>query len=267
MTKNIIIIILSFISSYSFSQSDTTKKSNFNLDFGADLMSRYVWRGTQYGGNSPSIQPSLTLSYKNFEIGAWGAYSTGGVNSSQEMDLFLTYSFLHNMFTFITTDYFFPSNSSPYNYYNYGNQTGHVLETGLTFNGNTKIPITFSAYVNVLGADAPTIGDNPADTSTFNKKTGIQHSNYFELGYSNTIRNTSVNLFVGFTLSTPKKADNTIGYIGETGWYGNKSGIVNVGISASKSQKVTKDYSIPISVSLITNPQSEKVFLVFGISF
>jgi len=42
---------------------------------------------------------------------------------------------------------------------------------------------------------------------------------------------------------------------------------VNMGIGSSKNITVTGNYSIPVSASLITNPQSKGVRLVFGISF
>jgi len=261
-----VILLLIFISSISLAQTDSTK-SNFDLSIGADIMSRYIWRGTEFGGGSPSIQPSLALSFKNLEIGVWGAYSTGGINASQEVDLYLDYTFLNDMITVIFTDYYFPSDTANYNYFGYDKKTGHIGELGLMFNGTEKIPISFSAYVNLFGNDAQTLGDNPNDTTTFNLNTGIQYSNYFELAYNNTIKNIDLSIFLGFTFSNPKEKDTNSGFIGEAGFYGNEPGIVNLGITASKSIKITDSYSLPITASLITNPQAKKIFLVFGISF
>ena len=224
LLQKIIIANFILVSSFSYGQNDATKrdtsKTNLSFDFGADLMSRYVWRGSQLGGNSPSIQPSISLAYKNLEIGAWGAYSLGGVNPYQEMDLHLSYTFLDEMFSGVVTDYYFPTEGTDYNYFTYDNETGHVIETGLSFNGTDKIPISFSAFVNVYGNEAATIGNNQNDTSTFNKKTGIQYSNYFELGYRSTIKEVEFSAFMGFTLNSPKKPDSKTGYIGEYGWYG-----------------------------------------------
>ncbi len=261
----IITVFINLVSNQAFAQDSTAIK--LNIKAGADIVSRYVWRGTQYGGNSPSVQPSITLNYNNFEIGAWGAYSVGGINTSQEMDLHISYTFLKDMFTATVTDYFFPDNSINYNYFNYGKTTSHVYEAGLSFNGTGQIPLSFSAYVNFYGADAPTIGSNPADTTTFNQKIGIQYSNYFEIDYSNSLNKIDYNIFIGFTLNSPKKADPNTGYIGESGFYGNGPGVVNLGITTSKPIKISNDFSLPVSVSLITNPQARKVFLTFGISF
>ena len=238
------------------------------IDLSCDIMSRYVWRGSQFGGNSPSIQPGIELNYKNFTLGTWGAYSTGGVHASQELDLYLSANFIKDLFTVIVTDYYFPSDTANYDYLGYDSKTGHVLEGGLIFNGTKKIPITFSAYINFYGHDAEHIGDNPSDTTTFNKETGIQYSNYFELGYSNTLAgDIDFNAFVGFTLSNPKAADPTTGYIGEAGFYGDAPGIVNIGLTVSKGIKITKSYSLPITASFIINPNAKRVYLVFGLSF
>ena len=44
-----------------------------SVDLGADIMSRYVWRGTDFG-NSAAIQPGLSYSKEGFTVGAWGAW-------------------------------------------------------------------------------------------------------------------------------------------------------------------------------------------------
>jgi len=242
--------------------------SNRIIDLGCDLMSRYVWRGTQFGGNSPSIQPSIELNYKNFTLGTWGAYSTGGVHASQELDLYLSANFFKDMFTVTVTDYYFPSDTANYNFLGYDSKTGHVLEGGLIFNGTNKIPVTFSAYVNFYGNDAKKIGNNPSDTTTFNKETGLQYSNYFELGYTKSLKGeVELNAFLGFTLNSPKAAQASTGYIGESGFYADSPGIVNIGLTVSKGINITKLYALPISASLIFNPNAKRAYLVFGLSF
>ena len=269
MKKNsiskLITITLVLFSIFVYGQEEKAT-SSLKVNAGADLVSRYVWRGIQLGGNSPNIQPSISLNYNNLEIGAWGAYSLGGVSASQEMDLYVSYA-LSDMFSCVLTDYYFPDESSDYRYFKYGEGTGHVLEAGLSFNGTEKIPLNLSAYMNFYGGDASTIGSESSDSLTFNKVTGIQYSNYFELGYAKTISGLDCNLFMGFTLSNPKVADTKTGFLGETGFYGDGAGIINVGISAQKSLQISNKYTLPITASLITNPQAEKVYFVFGFSF
>jgi len=55
-----------------------------DVGIGADLVSRYVWRGTDFG-NSAAIQPSISYTSGSVEIGAWSSWSlTGDTRSNQE---------------------------------------------------------------------------------------------------------------------------------------------------------------------------------------
>lgn len=63
-----------------------------SFSLGADVVSRYVWRGTDFG-ESISIQPALTYTHGGFSIGSWASYaadpSSAGVN---EHDLWLSFA-------------------------------------------------------------------------------------------------------------------------------------------------------------------------------
>ena len=41
-----------------------------DVGFGADMVSRYVWRGTDFG-NAVSVQPGMSYSTVSVEVGAW----------------------------------------------------------------------------------------------------------------------------------------------------------------------------------------------------
>jgi len=258
----LLLLLFVGINSYSFGQ-----KENPKLNFSADVMSRYIWRGSQFGGNSPSLQPSVNLSWNGLELGAWGAYSLGGTNNAQEFDLYLSYTFLNDLMSLTVTDYYFPVEGDDYNYFEFNhNQTGHVLESTINFNGNDKIPFEFLLAVNFWGADAATIG-NTAANADFNQKTGIQYSTYAELSYNHSMSNdVDFNAFLGVNLSDPQAANPNNGYNGESGYYGSKSGIVNLGCTLTKEIAVNEKFSLPVSASIITNPVDRKVFFVFGFS-
>jgi hypothetical protein len=231
------------------------------VTFGCDLMSRYVWRGLDLGGASPSVQPSLKLglcskdSSHAITLGFWGAYTTGPT-ANQEADLYLSYTY-NNMLSLSVTDYFFPDlNQGIRNdYFEYRpDSTGHVYEGVLSFNGTKKIPVTFLFAMNFYGNDARKIN---SDSSTGD----IVMSKYLELGYKKTIRGTDLNVFLGFALDDPKEK------LGATGYYLNeKPGIINVGIKASGKVKITDDYSLPLQCSVVSNPELNKIYMVFGIS-
>ncbi len=199
---------------------------------GADIMSRYVWRGLDYGA-APSIQPTLEFSTGGFAIGAWGAYATSfsRANESgiQEMDLYVSYT-IADIVTVGFTDYFFPRESDyNYDYFDYGSDTtAHVIEGMVSFNGLNNLPLTLTLGYNLL---------NDASNSL-----------YVELGYSFS----SLDLFLG--------AGNGL-YTGEGGF-----GLVNLGISAGKEIAITENFSLPVSAALICNPDARQIHLVFGIS-
>jgi hypothetical protein len=248
--KILFFLTLTFWLTNSFTSVSAQEKTcKSKLDISADIMSRYIWRGINLGGSSPSIQPTLEYNCGNLAIGAWGAYSFGHAITSQEADLYAGYT-IADMVNITATDYFLPNEDTlPNHYFNYKkDETGHVFELSAKFLGTEKIPFSLMVATNVYGSDAKkSNGDN-------------QFSTYIELGYSCKVKETECSAFLGFTPTKPDKSK------GETGYYGEGPGVINLGITATKDIKITDSFSLPVSTSLITNPQAENIFLVFGIS-
>ena len=254
--------VIFLISGQVFCQDSLKYKAD--IQFGADLMSRYLWRGLDVGGGVPAIQPTVKFNVGNpnhqFSLSAWGSYPLStGVN--QEIDLTAAYT-CHNMLTFMVCDYFFPGlNTGPKDkYFSYRqDSTGHVFEGCVMFNGTEKIPFTLMVATNFYGNDARKM--KQTGDSVF-VEDGLQYSTYIELGYKARIRGIDVNAFIGGTINNPDESRH------ETGYYLNdKAGITNLGLKVSKGIPVTDRYSIPVQASLIVNPMQNKVYLVFGLSF
>jgi len=236
------------------------------LNLGADIMSRYIWRGFDYG-NSPAIQPNLYFSWRGLNIGFWGSYSFTSyknmysntvavdMGNYSEMDTYISYTF--KWFTLMCFDFFVPNGIDPdytgiksYQYFNFNNKTtGHGFEVSLSFAGPSAFPIKFFGGTIVYGCDKAmdSLGfyANP-DKNNF--------STYLELSFPVSFRKIDLNFFAG---GTPFGGS----------WYGPKAGFTNVGLTAKKAIPITKTYCLPIQASLIVNPNTQKVFLVFGISF
>jgi len=236
-------------------------QDNSPVQLGADLMSRYIWRGVNLGGNSPSIQPSLKLNLAtkdNFHaltIGAWGAFSVSEL-SFQEADLYLTYTF-KEMIGLTVTDYYFPSDvtSARNNYFNYdAATTGHVFEGAINFNGTVKIPFTFMFAMNFYGADKRRVNEDGTSGNIF-------FSKYAELGYKNSIKGVDLNAFIGAALDNPDETNGEEGY-----YYNSSAGIINLGVKACKKIPITDKFQLPLQASLIFNPEAGNIFIVFGIS-
>lgn len=246
MKKRITLVVIALILFSLISQAQEKKKLPF--EFGVDLMSRYVWRG-QCLNKAPNIQPYFMYA-PNFGLkaGAWGSYSVTG--DYAEVDVFLSYGIKGISFT--ATDYFTMNESAPKNnYFDCKNETtGHLVEGAIGYDGPEKFPIKLVVATMFYGADKKVdqmVVDTVLSDTTYSYTN--QYSTYFEVGY--TFRN--ISLFVGLT---PME-----------GFYGDKAGIVNVGISAKKAIKITDSFSLPVQAALISNPQKQNIYLVFGFSF
>ena len=206
-----------------------------DFSFGADVQSRYVWRGIQFGGESPSLQPGVEMTAGNFAVGAWGAYSLGGDNAAQELDLYVSYA-LTDAISVSVTDYYFPEGGSGHDYLELDSElTGHVYEATLSFAGTDAFPVALTVASNVGGAS-----------------TG---STYLEASYDTN----NFTIFAGGVVGDDPAEGDDVGYYGTDG-----SGLINVGISMSKDIQLSSSFSLPVNTSLVLNPDAGNVFLTFG---
>ena len=139
-------------------------------------------------------------------------------------------------------DYYYPSAGIKWtNFNNYDDTTGagaHTLEAGLVLAGCEKFPLTVSAYMNVY---------NDAGSNV-----------YFQLDYPVCVGETPLNFFIGAAAGSEENP----------AYYGTeKFNVINLGVKASRSIKITEDYSLPVSVTFAINPRSEISYLVFGLTF
>ena len=223
LIKNSIILI--FVVILSFTSTEIKAQ-----DFGADVVSSYVWRGTQFG-TGPAVQPWFTLPEltSGLELGVWGSFplsDDGGEHASgqtYELDLYASYDF--GPFALTITNYTFPTASGVYDTASYE-----------LFDGDMEVTASAS-----LGAIGLTVG-------YFTDLEAL----YVEAG------------------TTVGGMDLAIGYgsDGDGAFYaGGDSGLVNVSLGGSKDIKITDDYSLPLFGSFIYNPDAEAAFMVVGMSF
>lgn len=170
--------------------------SNAQVDLGADLVSRYVWRGIELG-NSASIQPYLSVGFEGLEAGAWASYQVTAAGAN-ENDLYISYA--HGPVGITITDYYFPGDTSIVKFGNYADDGNHILEASVYFE---------MAGISALGA-MNFYGDD-------------DNSIYIEVGYDVYNKDDlSVGAFAGVgneAYVTNKDGD---------------MGLVNIGVSASK---------------------------------
>ena len=220
----------------------------------AELVSHYVWRGSMATGSpTPNFQPTLAYSKGNFEIGVWG--STDFQGTYKEVDPYVSLASGPLKFTF--TDYDWNFNRA--NYFNYqSNQTGHMLEGSIGYTGPASFPVSVTWNTMFFGYDKK-VKDNGDVVQAY--------STYIELGYTTG----PAAFFFGFT-----PWESYYNNYGVTAWDPNASkksfSIVNVGVTLSRSVKITDAFSLPLRATLVINPSAtynreDYLHLVFGITF
>ncbi|HNW98686.1 MAG TPA: hypothetical protein PKK00_09795 [Bacteroidales bacterium] len=226
---------------YLNAQENEKAKSKINIS--TDIVSRYIWRGLDYG-TAPSIQPTFAYLKSGFELGIWGAFNTKG--TYHEADLYAKYT-LKN-FTIACTDYFIHNETFPNNthYFKYDSKTtNHAIEGSLQYKGTEKFPISVLAAAYVYGNDRAWGYDAEKDSTLEN-----YYSSYFELGYTLKCKENTFDLFMGMTPAA--------------GAYGNTFGVVNLGVTGYRTIEFTDKFTLPVKASVIANPQASNLYFVIG---
>ncbi len=84
--KNLSLVIFTFLMTFN---AESVKAQ----DFGADVASSYVWRGTEYG-TGIAVQPWMELGSGALTGGVWGSFNQAeGTYDGNELDLWVAYDF------------------------------------------------------------------------------------------------------------------------------------------------------------------------------
>lgn len=203
---------------------------------GADIVSGYIWRGTDCGG--VSIQPSLSVGYKGLSLTAWGSV---GIDKEDTKELDLTVGYEIGGFSAAITDYWFApyAEDEQVGFFKYGaHHTQHVFEGTLAYDFG---PLALSWNTYFAGAD-------------YTKANG-------DRAYS-----TYVGISAPFKLATL----NWTAEVGFTPWegaYSDKFNVTNLTLKAAREIPVTKSFSLPVFAQLTFNPYTQGTYFVFGLSF
>lgn len=229
----LIFFLFASASTITYAQDQVSDVKPVNLSM--DLVSRFVWRGVSLS-QTPSIQPMLELKHKGFSLTAFGSYSIG-IEKFQNTNLILSYNYKN--VTVKLCDYFAPSDSvgAIHNYFNYSNKsTKHLYDAQLIIKGGERLPITFLFSTFIYG------NDKKAGTTENN------YSSYAELSYDFSKHGIDYSTYIGATL-------------GE-GFYGDRLGIANIGISAGKKIKLSDKLEIPVKMNISANPIKNNIYFV-----
>ena len=208
----------------------------------ADLVSSYVWRGSLATTSpTPNLQPTISYTKRNFEIGVWG--STDFTGTYKEIDSYITLSM--NKLKFAVNDYNWNFNKADYFDYT-NNKTAHIIEASACYSGSKSFPVNISWNTMIYGFDKKQNGETAEQA----------YSTYVELGYTKG----STSFYLGFS---PWKSYYSA--------YRKGFEVVNMGATITKELKISDQFSLPIKSSFIINPsggysRSDYIHLVFGIT-
>jgi hypothetical protein len=208
----------------------------------ADIVSSYVWRGSLATSSpTPNIQPTISYTKGNFEIGVWG--STDFTGTYKEIDAYMALTVSKLKFT--VSDYDWSFNKAAYFDFN-NNTTGHIFEASVVYSGSKTFPLSIGWNTMFYGFDKKQNGDAVEQA----------YSSYVELGYTKG----STSFFFGFSPWESYYSAYRKGFE-----------VVNMGISVTKELKITDQFSLPVKSSFIVNPsggytQSDYVHLTIGIT-
>lgn len=218
--------------------SALAQSSGVTLDFSAEVVSRYVIRGLDFGA-SPSVQPVVVASGYGFDAGTWGNYGLTGTDDGNgvEQDFWLGYtrdlgaagSLRISLF-----DFFF--GGQRFFEFGGGGTGAHYLEAQIRYERPAGLPVYVFAGRHI---------HNEADGSW-----------YAEAGYSGTVGEVGLETAAGVAG-------------GESAWYrveGSAPALINLRMKLSKEVPVTETFELPLSATFTVNPHAERVFLVVGLS-
>lgn len=209
---------------------------------GADVVSGYVWRGQDLG--DAAVQPSASVSYKGFSLGAWGSY--GIVNSDDTKELDFTAAYSAGGFTVGVTDYWFSGAEEQDRYFMYNaHRTAHVFEANVGYDFG-KCSVNW--YTNFAGSDYRPDGKRA-------------YSSYVEIAAPFKLGGLQWNAAVG---AVPFKSGAT--YLDAAGEPVDGFAVTNITLSASRDMKITEKFSLPVFAAVTANPNSQKMYLTFGVS-
>lgn len=200
---------------------------------GADFVSGYIWRGQELGG--VSLQPSVSIGYKGFSLGAWGSV---GLERSDTKEFDLTLGYSTGGFSVSLTDYWF--NSGP-GYFHYGaRNTAHVFEGQIGYDFGL---LAVNWYTNFAGADGVNKNGNRAYSSY------LSFAAPFKLGGLD---------WTAEIAATPWATD----FYGANGF-----AVCDISLGTSKDIRITDSFSLPLFAKATWNPRSEGAYFVVGLSF
>ena len=233
---------------------ELVKKSDFNAYVKADLISHYMWRGTDMGGIS--IQPEAGISWKGLSLSAFG---NAGFDKEdpQEIDLTLGYSL--GGFNIGITDYWATGTDPENRYFFYKDkETPHQLEANLGFSCKY---FSLQAYTMFWGNDYKINGDRAYSTY-------VELSVPFRAGGLNWDIRAGITPMESAGYTTTRTVQGLIRQVNveENHYFYGEGFTCNMAAIRATKNLQYKNLSLPVFAEIHTNPYLQKANFFVGIS-
>jgi hypothetical protein len=245
--KNLFLLFLSsvlILPGTIFSQSE----SNLNVDLGATLVSRHIWRGIDIGGAKsapvgPHLQPHANFIYQHSEkssvtLGFLGTYGINSPYSESDFLINFNHSGSAGDFRVQLFDYHYPITGINFSNFENDGTGAHTLELSVLYSLPENFPLSIFVSRNVYNV----IEDD--------------HTFYSSLRYPLEVDDITIDLFIGAAL-------------GESQWHAvtNKGfTLTNLGFSASRPIRISESFSMPLGISWIFNPHQDISYITMSLS-
>jgi hypothetical protein len=234
-----LLVIVSVMSSSAQDRNTEKTQESTKAFIAVDMVSKYLWRGFDYGG--VSVLPAFGVAVKGFSFTAFGG---AGFDMEQTKTLGLAAQYKRNGLSAMITDFWYsdaytPLGKFPSTYFEYSaHRTTHIYEASLDYDFKY---VAVSWNTIFAGYDFYKSNEKRA------------YSTYVEV---------SAPFRVG---SIDFKAD--LGIALWDGFYSNGFNVVNTGVKASKTFYVNEKLAIPVSTQIIVNPYSKQAYILAGVGF
>lgn len=211
------------------------EENDVYAELNANLVSNYIWHGQNLG--DISVQPSLTVGWKNLSLNVWGSAGIA-TDNHREIDFSLGYE-LGNL-SLAVTDYWFVGSGETDKFFNYSaHSTLHTLEGSIGYDFGF-LSLQWSTYFG--GYDYDDEGKR-------------EYTSYIQAE-------------VPFTLA----GFEGVASVGATPWgnatyEANRFMVCEAAVGLSKEVKLTPAISFNATGKVIVNPATENTFFVFGLEF
>ena len=251
MKKIILLALMAIAFSPAAAQDNNTQ--DFHAQASIDLLSRYLWRGTDMAGIS--IQPNLGISWKGLSLNA-SANTSFDKDDTQDLDITLSYS--RWGFNIGLIDYWTKDVDTENRYFYYDSHGPHQLEANIGYNCKY---FSLQAYTMFAGNDFKINGDRA-------------YSTYVELSVPFKAGGLDWDVRAGITPMESAGTTHTrivqgllreIEVIENDYLYGEGFTCNMASVRATKTF-CFKDFKLPVFAEFHANPYLQKAYLIAGVS-